>query len=58
MTDVEYENLMHNYYVKAIEDRVQKKTIEQCRDMFIMHSKSWNLLDDKLNSLPTYEYGN
>lgn len=55
MTDLEYENLMNSYYVKAIEDRVQRKTIEQCRDMFIMYSSAWNLLDDKLNSLPKYE---
>lgn len=56
MTDSEYETLMHNYYVKAIEDRVQKKTIEHCRDMFVMYSKSWDILNDKLNSLPNYDY--
>lgn len=57
MTDSEQETLMHSYYLKAIEDRVRRKTIEECRDMFVMYSISWDLLDDKLNSLPKHEYG-
>ena len=37
-----------HFDVGKFSELIQKETIKQCRDMFIVGSVSWNLLNDKL----------